>query len=33
MGKVKIKPIEEVYLTLRPDWNDPKKFEEVVAEL
>ncbi len=30
MGKVKIKPIEEVYLTLRADWNDQKKFREVV---
>lgn len=29
MGNVKIKPIEEVYLNLRPDGENPEKFREI----
>lgn len=33
MGKVKIKPIEEVYLELRADWDNPETFREIADRI
>lgn len=33
MGKVKIKPIEEVYLDLRADWDNPETFREIADRI